>query len=351
VLRTSVISTLFPHLPRRHAHVFREMLVAGLLIVVLLGALRLYAPALLAAALLLPVLYLFYLYEVEVYEAQPWRVLLATFGTGAVLGVGYSLGFGHLVHPTVNGTNEGPIFSAVLLPIVGQVLMLMGPLLLLSRSGFDEVLDGLSFGVSSALGFTVASVISGYWHTLTAPLLGSGSISSDEIASVVRAAILAALVNAATTSTITASVWLARNGRSRKWHVHLLLGLPSALAIAFGSQLVLGVVNYYVTSLLLVVVLWAIAAASLLVWVRICLHNSLLEEGAERNIGEPSACSECHRLVPYMLFCPACGVARSAGPKRVRPPTDPPDGPGSGPPPAAPDGPADAHPSVEPVAP
>ena len=54
---------------------------------------------------------MFYLYEVEVYETQPWRVLLLTFGSAAVLGVAYSLGFGHVVHPSVNGTNEGPVFT------------------------------------------------------------------------------------------------------------------------------------------------------------------------------------------------------------------------------------------------
>jgi RsiW-degrading membrane proteinase PrsW (M82 family) len=305
-------------LPRRHAHLFREAFVAGVGLVVLLGALRLYTPALLAAALLLPVLYLLYLYEVEVYESQPWLVLLATLGVGAALGVGYSLGFGQVVHATFNGTNRGPLFSGVLLPVVAQALMLVGPLLLLSRPGLEEVLDGLSFGVSSALGFTVGSVIAGYWHVLTAPLLGTGSISSDEITGVLRAAILAALVNAATTGTITASLWLRRHGRSRQWHVHLLLGLPAAVVIALVAQVALGLISYYVPSLLLVTVLWAIAAAALLVWVRICLHNGLLEEGAERNIGEPSACSECHRLVPYMYFCPACGVARSAGPKGTR---------------------------------
>lgn len=318
VLRTSVISTLFPHLPRRHAHLFREVFVAGLAIVVLLGALRLYAPALPAAALLLPVPYLLYLYEVEVYESQPWRILLGTLGVGAVLGVGYSLGFGQVVHPSFNGTSQGALFSAVPLPVVAQVLMLVGPILLLSRAGFDEVLDGLSFGVSSALGFTVASVIAGYWHTLTAPLLGSASTSAEEITGLLRAALLAALVNAATTGTITASLWLWRHGHSRKWHVHILLGLPAAVVIALVAQVALGLISYFVTSLVLVAVIWAIAAATLLVWVRICLHNGLLEEGAERNIGEPSACSECHHMVPYMYFCPSCGVARSAGPKQFR---------------------------------
>jgi RsiW-degrading membrane proteinase PrsW (M82 family) len=315
----TVVSTLFPHLPSRHAHLFRETLGAGVLIVVLLGALRLYTPALLAAALLLPVLYILYLYEVEVYETEPWKVLLATFGVGAAFGVGYTLGFGHVVSATLNGTKQGPLFNGVLLPVLAQVVMLVGPLMLLSRPQLDEALDGLTFGVSSALGFTLAAVIAGYWDTLTAPLLGAASISTEEIAGVFRAAILAGLVNAATTGTVAASLWLSHHGHSRRRHDHVLLGLPAAVLVAFGAQVALGLVSYFVTSLLLVVVLWAIAAAVLLVWVRVCVHHALLEEGAEHNIGELSACSECHRLVPAMYFCPACGVARSAAPKHGRP--------------------------------
>jgi hypothetical protein len=149
--------------------------------------------------------------------------------------------------------------------------------------------------------------------------MGAGSISTEEIAGILRVAVLAGLVNAATTGTLAASLWLRRNERSRGWHDHALMGLTAAVVVAFGSQIGLGFISYYATSLLFVVILWGIAAALLLVWVRVCLHHALLEEGAEHNIGEPSACSECHRLVPAMYFCPACGVARSAAPKHARP--------------------------------
>ncbi|HTW08508.1 MAG TPA: hypothetical protein VME46_13410, partial [Acidimicrobiales bacterium] len=163
-----------------------------------------------------------------------------------------------------------------------------------------------------------AAAITGYWSVLTQPLLGSVTVSSTEIINILRVGILAALVNASVTGTVAASMWLNTRGRSRGWHTHVLLSLPAAVVIAFGAQLVLGIVTYEVTSLLLEVVIWAIAAAALLIWVRICVHNALLEEGAEHHIGANSACPECHRLVPTMLFCPSCGVARSAAPKPAR---------------------------------
>jgi hypothetical protein len=321
VFRMAVVSTLFPRLPRRHAHIFRETLVVGVFVVILLASLRLYTPALVAAAVLLPILYLLYLYEVEVREPGWLTNLLATIGIGAVLGVGYSLGFGHVVKFALDGhgTRQGPLFSGVLLPVVAQVLMLVGPLLLLRRVNFREALDGLSLGVTSALGFTGAAVVTEYWHSLTVPLLGASSVSTQEISGLLRAAILAAVVNAATTGIITTCLWLRHHGRSRKRHDHLLLRLPAAVAIAFVVQIALGIATYYVTSLLLVVIIWLIAAAALLEWVRLTVHHALLEEGEELVIGAPSTCLECHHLVPTMYFCPNCGAARSAAPKHTRP--------------------------------
>ena len=318
VMRMTVVSTLFPHLPHRHAHVFREALLVGVLVVVLLGALRLFAPALLAAAVLLPVLYLLYLYEVEVYEHEPLTVIAATFVTGAALGFAYTFVLGRIITATLSGTGQGPFISGVVLPVIAQLLMLAGPLLLITRRHFDEVLDGLTFGVASALGFTLAAVLTGYWHLLTAPLQSANAIPAEDIAGLLRAAILAALVNASTTGMLTAVLWKKRYSGASRREASPIHDLPAVVATAFGAQIVLGLVAYYTTSLVLLVVLWAIAAAVLLVWLRVLLHHALLDESAEHVIGELAACPECHRLVPTMHFCPACGVARSAGPKRAR---------------------------------
>ncbi|HKR99638.1 MAG TPA: PrsW family intramembrane metalloprotease, partial [Candidatus Dormibacteraeota bacterium] len=274
VLRTAVVSTLFPHLPQRHAHVFREALVGGVLVVLLLGALRLYAPALLTAAVLLPVLYLLYLYEVEVYEHEPLLVLAATFVTGAAFGFAYTFVLGRLITATLTGTQQGPFITGVVLPVIAQLLMVAGPLLLIRRPHFDEVLDGLTFGVSAALGFTLAAVLTGYWHVLTAPLQ-SASLSAQEIAGLIRAALLAALVNASTTGMLTAALWQRVHRRAAGLHVHAWRDLPVVIVTAFGAQVALGLLAYYSGSLVMLVVIWLIAAAVLLVWLRVLLHHAL----------------------------------------------------------------------------
>jgi hypothetical protein len=316
VLRPSVVSTLFPHLPRRHAHSFQLVLVAGVFLVILLAAVRLLGPATIAAAIVLPVLYLLYLYEVEVYEHEPVLVLLLTVVAGAALGIAFTLVTGALIKPSLTGTQQGPLVSGVVLPLFAQLLMVTTPLLLLSRGHFTETLDGLTFGVATGLGFTMATVIAGQWHVITAPLISG--VSSDDVLWLLRTGLLAGVVNASTTGLITAAAWLRFHRRSRRRFVSAWRGLEAAVVIAFAAQIGLGIASYYVPSLLALVVVYLAAAALLLIWLRVVIHHSLLEEGAELEIGEPTPCPECHRMVPTMLFCPACGTARSASPKHSR---------------------------------
>ena len=61
-----------------------------------------------------------------------------------------------------------------------------------------------------------------------------------------------------------------------------------------------------------------VGAAALLLFLRLAIHEALLVEGAEHEIGPDSPCPECHRIVPTMAFCPACGAARAAGSKQGR---------------------------------
>jgi hypothetical protein len=318
VHRVAIVSTLFPHLPHRHAHVFREVLLAGVAAVVLLAALRLYTPATVLAAILLPVLYVLYLYEVEVYEEEPVPVLAVTFVAGIVLGAGYSLVVDRLTSGlSFAGSDAGPLVTGVVLPVVMQILMVATPLLLLSRSHFDETLDGLTFGVATALGFTVAMVVTGEWHLLTTSLRGTG-VPADSVLRIVRAGIIAEVVNATTTGLVTATLWQRRHGRARGRHASTWRALPASALLAVLVQVGLGLASFFIRDLLLLVVVWTVVAGLLLVWLRVVLHHALLDEGAEHQVGPASVCSECHHLVPAMLFCPVCGVARSASPKHMR---------------------------------
>jgi RNA polymerase subunit RPABC4/transcription elongation factor Spt4 len=317
VLQPSIVSTLFPHLPSRNAHGFRVAFGLGAAAVGVLAALGLVAPATIAASLLLPVLYLLYLYDVEVYDRQPVLVMLLTFGLGAVLGGLYATALNHLVTPGLRGTQQSVWLIGVLVPIVAQILMILPPLLLLGRKNMDDTLDGLTFGVSTALGFTMATLIVGQWAILTAPFVRG--VPTDDVLRLLQTGVLAALVNAGTTGLIMAGIWAHRRRRTLGTKANRWQGFGGSAVVAFVTQIALGVASYYVRTLLGLVILWAVAAGALLVWLRVVIHNALMDEGREQPIAPPSPCPECHRLVPTMAFCPACGAARAASPRRGRP--------------------------------
>lgn len=316
VLRSAVITTLFPHLPHRQTHVFRELLLGAVVVIALLAALRLPAPAALVSILILPVLYLLYLYESEVYEDEPLVVLALTFVLGGILGYLYVQIANALTVVTAGGlTAEGPLVDGVLLPVVLQMFMLAGPLLLLTRRAFTETLDGLTFGVASALGFTLVSALTSSWSVFVAPFVHG--VPTDDVLRAILNGVLAAVVNAGTTAVITTAIWFHRNKPANR-AVPFWRTLPVAVLVGFAVQIVLGVVSYYMASLVGLVVLWVVAAAILLVAVRVELHLGLLDEAIEREAGPPTVCMECHRLVPSMAFCPNCGAARLAAPKHTR---------------------------------
>jgi len=312
VTRSAVITTLFPHLPHRQVHVFREVLVAGVGVVLLLAALRLVAPATLVSVLLLPVLYLLYLYESEVYEDEPIRVLLLTVIAGGVLGYGYLFIANHLTTSQLTGTTQGPIVTGIALPLIAQALMLAGPLVLLTRTKFDETLDGLTFAAASALGFTVVEVIAGSWPFFTAPLVHG--VAADDVLRILRSGVVASVVNAGTTGVIAAALWRRAPGHLGRASWVTPIGVAGGLA----TQVLLGVAGYFIPDPLSLLIVWTAGAALLLVVVRIVLHAALLEEAGEHRIGPLAPCGECHRLVPAMAFCPNCGAARLAAPKHAR---------------------------------
>jgi len=319
VAHLAIVSTLFPHLAHRRSGPFRIAIVAGGALVVMLAALHLFAPATVAAVFLLPVLYVMYLYEVEVYEDEPWLVVGATMVLGALLGLAFANFAGaSLSQFDLTGDHESAfVLAAVAIPIVAQLLMLAGPAFLYTfRGRFREPLDGVTFGAASGLAFSLASSLTAFWPLITGPLVADGS-PIDWAIRLTRAGLLIAVINACTTALIAAALWLHRYD-TRRGSRPIMSSLLGALVVALGVQIVVGVIGAVVADLLAGVVLLAAIAVALLLYVRVVIHDALLVEGAEHGVGPDAPCPECHRLVPTMAFCPACGAARAAGTKQGR---------------------------------
>ena len=319
VAHLSVVTTLFPHLAHRRGHAFRWVLLGGSLAVVILAALQLFAPATAVATFLLPALYLLYLYEVEVYENEPWLVVGSTMLAGAIFGFAFTSYAGDAVAQLdlTGDTSSAFVLAGIAIPIMAQVLMLVGPLFLYSfRGGFREPLDGLTFGAASALGFTLASSLTTFWPLIAGPLVGSGS-GLDWALRLLQAGILISIINASTTGLITAALWLHRYDllRSRRaWYANIL----TTVLVALGSQILVGMLSFVVPDLFVQVVIRSLAAIAVLLYLRVVIHESLMAEGALHEIGPDAPCPECHRVVPTMLYCPSCGVNRAASSKHSR---------------------------------
>ena len=320
-MHLSVISTLFPHLAHRRGNAFRWALIAGAAAVLVLAGLHLFAPATVAAMFLLPVLYLLYLYEVEVYETEPWLVIGATMVVGAAFGYVFTSYSGAAASQlSLTGDRDtGFVLAGVAIPVVAQALMLVGPLFLYVLRGtrFREPLDGLTFGAASALGFALTSSLTAFWPLISGPLVASGE-PLDWSVRLLRAGILVALVNASTTGLIAAAVWLQRYDRRRAGRPWTTGILPNVV-VAVGTQVLLGMLSFVVSDLVTETAIRFLVTLALLLYVRLVIHQALLVEGAEHEIGPDAPCPECHRIVPTMAFCPACGAARAAGSKLGRP--------------------------------
>lgn len=319
VVHFNLISTLFPHLSHRHGGPFRWALIAGVLFGLVLAAFHLFAPATVAAAFVLPVLYLLYLYEVEVYADEPWLLVGATMVAGAVLAYAFTEIAGGAASRLNLAADTGGAFAlrAVAIPIVAQTLMLLGPLFLyFARPRYREPLDGVTFGAASALGFSLASELASLWPLITGPLVAAGD-PVDWALRLLRLGILVSLVNASTTALIVAAVWLQRYDRRRAQRAREVSVLATLIA-AYGTQVVLGALTFVVADLIVQVLVWALATIALMLYVRQVIHQALLAEGVVHEIGPDSQCPECHHIVPTMLFCPNCGAARAAAPRRTR---------------------------------
>jgi hypothetical protein len=239
---------------------------------------------------------------------------------GTLLGIAFTtISGGSLSQLVLTGDRDTAfVLAGIAIPVVAQALMLAGPLFLyLFRDRFREPLDGLTFGAASALGFSLASSLTAFWPSLAGPLVASGS-PVDWALRLTRAGLLVALINASTTALVAAAIWLHRYDR-RKSNRPLQSSILAAVVVAFGVQVLLGAIAFVVQDLVVEVAILALAAVALLLYVRLVIHDALLVEGAEHEIGPDSQCPECHRIVPTMAFCPSCGAARAAASKQGRP--------------------------------
>lgn len=324
VLRLSVVSSLFPHLPHRSRAPFRVALAVLLAALVVLAALRLQAPMIAVAALGVPLLFQLYLQESDVFEDLPALML----GLAVVLGAGAGVGWALITDDTVRDAINSSVLSGfgakqfwlagVLIPIVEGILIIVPAAVVwfLRRPHRDESMDGFLIGSIGAVGFSAASTIA-----RLAPQLGTGIVARHRpVAGIVIEALIQGLavpVTAASVGGVVGSaLWVRRRSQ-----VHLGRWLASARAmvpVALAIYLALGLIDLWQPPQNTLLALHLLFAAIALLALRYGVHAVLLHEEHDVTIGAPRVCPHCEEVVPAMPFCPHCGYAARASSRSAR---------------------------------
>jgi RsiW-degrading membrane proteinase PrsW (M82 family) len=337
----NVLSSLMPLASGSAPQTYRWALGLGILIPVVAGALGYLAFAFVAAALVVPAVYVVYLYDVNQWEDEPVGVVLGAVAAAAALAVGFTF----LWHAGLLGDDLTPVdfdgngsggvrwsafFVLVLLvPIVSEVLKEAGPILLARRPRFDDMIDGLTFGVASGAAFAAAETIvvnRGLFSTF-------GHVDSPNagfwVSLILSAAVVKPIVYGAATGIAVASFSGLGAGYDG-FKPGYFRGLAEAVAanILFQGGLFFAARIEGTTGAVIGLVWGALIAAVLVVRLRYLLHYAVLEAALEAvSTGTTSKdaavgtayCPSCEMpLVAGANFCVVCGTSVRAGNKVTR---------------------------------
>ncbi|HUO72046.1 MAG TPA: zinc ribbon domain-containing protein [Solirubrobacteraceae bacterium] len=317
VLRPTIVSTIFPQLPRPSMAAFRTCLGLGLASVLVLGLAGLYPVALIAGAVLLPVLVVLYMVDVNVFEEQSLPVIGGTLLWGLAAGAVTAV-IAKSLSPSGSDVFVGDHSSLVLtrgilIPLLSMVLILAGPLAMLRYPRFATVLDGATFGAASASAFVAAEVIVQALSVLGHGLRPPGSVGPW----LVQLAIIAIALPLVTMASMAASagvVWLRVRAPIRDRSALGRLGsLYLALPVGAAFLVVSAVVQITLPSGVALAIIAVLAVLALL-WLRQVIHLGLLEEALLIEDAPIITCANCGHRTRRGTFCENCGIALAALP-------------------------------------
>jgi ABC-type multidrug transport system fused ATPase/permease subunit len=320
--RPSVVSSIFPQLPRADMDTFRVALLLGVVVVVVLAVFRLFPLAVVASAFLTPLLVVLYLYDVDVYEDEPISVIAFTMLWGIAAGVvagfiakGFASSGAAFLEKSSASTG---LLLGVVMPVISVALMIAGPLLLLPRKSFNDVLDGATFGGASAVCFAGAQLVtSSFTFLANAGLRPVGSVT-PWIIRVLELAVAAPILAAAVIGATGAAFWLRYRSPVRDRDALGVLGQPFVALVVAAAVLIVAALGQLYLSDFLSLILYVVLDAVTLVWLRRVLHLGLREEAAEIETGPDIQCANCGATTPRHSFCINCGVSLLALPNARR---------------------------------
>ncbi len=305
------------------------------LVAAIFGALPI---AVLVAAFAIPIVYVVYLYDVNLWEDEPLPVTALAFGLTGLLAAFFTVLWTHLVPLTislydVDGLVIGSptvstfLIIALIVPIVGEAIRQVGPLVLASRPQFDDLMDGLTFGVISGVTYACFDTLVRHWALLT------GGIAEVDPGHWVALIFLEGFVKPLIMGTATgiacaefSGLGKGYDGFTPRYFGGLVSAIVANIAYQAGGYLFSFIGSPSLGTTLQV--LWGlIILGTLLLRVRVVLHTGLMEaaleqaarQGAPGVAGEIEFCAHCEMpLIDNASFCNACGSAVRAQAKTAR---------------------------------
>jgi hypothetical protein len=324
VLRLSVASSLFPHLPHRSRGPFRVALAVLFLTLIAFAFLGWQAPLIALSTLGFPLLFLLYLHESDIDDDLPVSTLALTAALGVGLGFGWALLTGSIVADSYDvalsgGTSGGhSILGGLLIPAGAAVLMLLPAVVVrLLRPATRESLDGFVIGALGAIAFVASATL-----TRLAPQFATGVTAQNRPVSGLLAeagiqGVAMPLTAAAAGGLVGVALWFTRPvGSDRRPGVLLLV---SSFLVVLGLWVAIGLMEAapFTNGLHFGVHLFVAVLA--LLALRIGVQAALLHEAHdEMNPDAQILCPHCDHVVPDTAFCPNCGVAARAASRTSR---------------------------------
>jgi len=336
----ALISSIMPHDAGRHPQTYRlafVITIGAALLASLFGALPI---AVMIAAFAIPVVYLVYLYDVNLWEDSPVIVTVLACVVTAVLAGGFTwlwtgwMPFStSLRNPTNGSLLGGPnliafLLFAICVPIVGEAIRQIGPVILASRPAFDDLMDGVTFGIASGVAYASLDTIVRNWALLTGGMVAP---APGQWASLI---LLEGFVKPLVMGTATglaaaefSGLGKGYDGFTPRYYVGVAIAIGANIVYAAGVYL-LGFVGPTPEVSVVLQLLWGLIVLGVLILrLRNVLHTGLMEsalEAAARSTdmgGEGKAtdldfCPRCEMpLIEGAAFCSACGSSTRARPK------------------------------------
>ncbi|MGA4508561.1 PrsW family intramembrane metalloprotease [Propionibacteriaceae bacterium G1746] len=292
--------------------------------------------ALMVAAFAVPIVYIVYLYDVNLWEDAPIPVTGLAFLLTGALAVGFTLLWrswmpSSLSAGTVDGSGStvsvtGVLIMAVLVPVVGELIRQVGPVLLASRPQFDDLMDGLTFGIISGVAYATGDTLVRHWSLVQAGFNdpGQGAVTWTSLM-VLEGFIKPLVIGTATGIACAEFAGLGRgyDGFTPRYFMAVLEAVLWNVAY-FGGVYLLSLVEATWLGLVLSLAWGALLLVGLVLRVRGVLQTGLLEAALEKAArfhgaapvgadGVLDHCPACEMpLMAGAAFCGACGTAIQA---------------------------------------